>query len=322
VIAAETRPAPPSVAFDEAGIPPELKELDHWLLWGPVWDAERERWTKPPLDPDAPEWALREDSPEARKAGRMGSSTDRTKWTHVSYAIVRARKLQLGIGFGLSEDVRVIGVDIDHCIGEDGQLKPWAQAIVEALDTYAEVSPSGTGIRAFAFGAIPKALMLSPIGLELYSTGRYLTVTGRRLPGSPQHVLQRDAEIREVYAQFAAGFARAAPKEASGTPRSTVANLSDREVVDRIARSRQGEKFRRVYAGDVSGYASASEADMALACIVSFWSHDPTQVERILRSSGLQRAKWDTSRPGGSYLSVTIANAIERGKKSGRRREN
>ncbi len=312
----EARPAPPSLEFDEAAIPRELAELDHWMLWAPVWNPPAKgkpgRWTKPPLNPDAPAWALKEDNPEARKAGRMGSSTDSSKWTDLSYAVARARKLRLGLGFGLSEEVGLVGVDIDHCVAE-GQIKPWAQAIVDVLDTYTEVSPSGTGIRVFAFGTIPKALKISTIGLELYSTGRYLTVTGRRLPESPSHVRHCEPEVQALYEQFAEGFSREQSRRTNSRRSPIPATGSDQEVIDRILRSRQGERFRRLYAGDAAGYASHSEADFALASILCWWcDNDASQVESIMRSSGLNREKWDTSRPGGTYLSTTIGNAIQR----------
>ena len=312
----EARPAPPSLEFDEAEIPGELVELDHWLLWEAVWKPPAKgkpgRWTKPPLNPIAAAWMLLEDSPEARKKGRMGSSTDPSKWTHISYAVTRARKYQLGLGFALNEDVGLVGVDIDHCVA-DGQIKPWAQAIVDVLDTYTEVSPSGTGIRAFAFGTIPKALKLSAIGLELYSTGRYLTVTGRRLPDSPSHVRHCEAEIRAVYEQFAEGFGRKRPPRTASRRSPGVAGRSDREVIDRILRSRRPERFERLYAGNTCDYGSESEADFALACILCWWcGNDAAQVESIMRGSVLYREKWDTSRPGGTYLSITIANAIQR----------
>ena len=242
----------------------------------------------------------------------MGSSTDPSKWTHSSHAVTRARKYQLGLGFALSEDVGLVGVDIDHCV-EDGQLKPWAQIIVDVLDTYTEVSPSGTGIRASAFGTIPKALKLSAIGLELYTTGRYLTVTGHRLPDSPSHVRHCEAEVRAVYEQFAEGFGRKHSPRTPSRRSPGVAGRSDREVIDRILRSRQGEKFRRLYAGSTRDYGSDSEADFALACILCWWcDNDAAQVESIMRGSSLNREKWDTSRPGGTYLSTTIANAIQR----------
>jgi P4 family phage/plasmid primase-like protien len=80
------------------------------------------------------------------------------------------------------EEVFLIGVDLDRCVlcvNQDGTpaLTPHAQAIIDALNSYWEVSPSGTGIRAF-FYADSKIPGKNKGGAEIYSEGRFLTVTG------------------------------------------------------------------------------------------------------------------------------------------------
>ena len=49
-----------------------------------------------------------------------------------------------GIGIAIAGDMAAI--DIDHCI-EDGVLSDMASEIVSKVNSYTEISPSGTGIR-------------------------------------------------------------------------------------------------------------------------------------------------------------------------------
>ena len=55
------------------------------------------------------------------------------------------------------------------------------------------------------------------------------------------------------------------------------------------------------------GYSSPSEADLALASLLTAWSRDAEQIERLMRSSALYREKWDDHR---DYLERTITTAL------------
>ena len=93
-----------------------------------------------------------------------------------------------GLGFVLTEDDPFVGVDLDNAIDPaTGEIRCWAQDIVENLESYTEVSPSGTGLRIFVIGNIPvpgKRKGNHTTGaIELYQSGRYLTVTGDRING-------------------------------------------------------------------------------------------------------------------------------------------
>ena len=74
-------------------------------------------------------------------------------------------------------------------------------------------------------------------------------------------------------------------------------------------KSRQGEKFRRLWEGDTSGYESHSEADAALCSILSYWTKgDTAQIDRLFRRSGLMRTKWDEAHSSdkSTYGQMTI----------------
>ncbi|MFD8315881.1 DNA primase [Kitasatospora purpeofusca] len=120
-------------------------------------------------------------------AGMAASSTNRATWnTHKAAA---ASTAGVGLGFVLSAADDIVCIDLDHCIRPDGSLEPWAAPIVAAADTtYVEVSPSGTGLHIWGRADVRQGRRIRrPDGtaVEVYGTGRYLTVTGRRHGDSP-----------------------------------------------------------------------------------------------------------------------------------------
>ncbi len=97
----------------------------------------------------------------------------------------------LGVGFVLTGN-GIAGVDLDKCV-VDGQPNKDALQLMADLDApYVEFSPSGNGLRAFGFanqsitGVRGKHEGLS---VELYTQGRYLTVTGHTIKNEPLRVL-------------------------------------------------------------------------------------------------------------------------------------
>jgi len=50
-----------------------------------------------------------------------------------------------------------VGIDLDKCRNpETGELEPEAQEIVRRMDSYTEVSPSGTGVHIYVIGTKPE----------------------------------------------------------------------------------------------------------------------------------------------------------------------
>ena len=61
-----------------------------------------------------------------------------------------------GIGFVFTSGDDLCGVDLDRCLNpEIGEMESLAQEIIEALDSYTEVSPSGTGVHVLLRGELP-----------------------------------------------------------------------------------------------------------------------------------------------------------------------
>ncbi|MBW2232982.1 MAG: hypothetical protein JRH17_21560 [Deltaproteobacteria bacterium] len=275
--------------FKEAAIPEDLKAIPQWVVWFP--SLRNGELTKVPYDPNTGDEASLD----------WAKTNDPETWSDYGTAVRVARETDHGLGFVLTENLGITGVDVDHCI-EGGRLKPWVRDLVRKLDTYTEVSPSGTGLRMFAYGTIPKALKRSEQGLELYKTGRFLTITGRHVEGASVNVEQRPEEVSALYGAFVPAEVSASPLRPRRTDRPAMA---DDRLIDTIAASGQGAKFQGLYRGNGGGFGSASEADMSLACILCWWTDDDAQVEAIMRTSGLTREKYQ--RP--DYLPRTIERA-------------
>jgi putative DNA primase/helicase len=144
-------------------VPEELRRRRQWV----VWKLERRGndLTKVPYI-----------------AGGVGnaSSTDSETWRSFEEALEALSSGRYnGVGFMFSSGDPYAGVDLDNCRDpETGDLEEWAQEIVEALDGYAEASPSGKGVHIIVRGKAPNKKRGK---VEAYSSERFFTVTGRAL---------------------------------------------------------------------------------------------------------------------------------------------
>lgn len=294
-------PTTPAPQFQN--IPDALKRIPHWVLWR--YELRKSRWTKVPLRAD--------------DSRGHASSIDESTWSCFEQA--KAAFLQLqnadGIGFVVSDHDSVVGIDLDHIYDTSGGTKTLFTDIVAQLDTYAEISPSGEGIRLFATGQLPPGRR--KVGdIECYVTARFLTVTGRVF-GTPRPVAERTLELAEFHARYMsppAKSARSTPGITARSPRTHVTGgygregdqIDDRDLLMRMLISTAGPRIRQLWRGDTSGYGSASEADLGLVSHLLWWCKgDTAQVDRLFRQSGLYREKWNRD----DYRQRTIAAATE-----------
>jgi len=158
----------PHVRLLEA--PAELRKLQAWILW---------RYEQEPNEPKPrkiPYWATGQ-----KRFGQNGSPLDRAKL--VTFDAAReaaARRGFDGVGFCPLPEWGVTALDFDHCLDDSGQPPP---EVLRAIgDTYVELSPSGTGLRAFVRGTLGNHKVLkvpgATWGFETFSTAGYVTFTG------------------------------------------------------------------------------------------------------------------------------------------------
>lgn len=159
-------------ALTPINIPRELKVLPQWVGW----DSN-----KRPINP-ATRWPA--------------SVSNSTTWASYEQALscVHPKSLCRGIGFVLN-GTPYVGIDLDKCRDvETGTITQWANKIIDQLDSYAEISPSGSGIHIFVRGKLScdgRIYKRRGIKIEMYQKGRYLTVTGNVLPGHDS-IAERD----------------------------------------------------------------------------------------------------------------------------------
>jgi primase-polymerase (primpol)-like protein len=243
------------------------------------------------------------------RTGRRASSTNPATWTTFDRAVrVYLRDGYDGIAFFLRSGGGIVGIDLDKCRNRtSGAIEAWAQSIVDRMQTYTEVSPSGRGLRLFVFGELPPRDRREG-RFECYECARFLTLTGHRLDGAPSTIEHRQSELTALHTEiFAARVARrnAAPLPLTGEPLHH--NLSDLAIIEKASGARNGAKFRRLYGGDISGHNSHSEADLALCSMLAFYTGpDSARIDELFRGSGLFRAKW--GRP--DYRDRTVALAL------------
>lgn len=282
-------------------IPEELKQCRNWVVWKYVRRGGKK--TKIPVDPTT-----------ERNAKSNGPET----WADFSTACeAAATGVYQGIGFMLSHSPYV-GIDMDHCIttGPDGApvFSETARRVLAAAKSYAEISPSGTGVHILIRGDIPDGKGRRNKEIEVYPAGRFFTMTGRTLQGcgtirAAQDVL--DAITQTIESE------RRLPKIAGTALNSTeterrdkVPAKDDEKLIEKIRRSRSGAKFAALYdAGDISAYGGDdSAADMALMNILAWWTgNDAARMERIFSASALaRRDKWKRA----DYRQRTITRAI------------
>lgn len=284
-------------------IPQELKDLIQWCVWRN--EMTDEGFAKRPYNAHNPQ--------------ERAKVNDERTWSPFQTAIKTYTDLDgtefefSGIGFFLKDFGGYTFIDLDKCIDNDGNIADWARAIVDALDSYTEFSHSGRGLHIIIRGHLPVGQRRKG-GVEFYDEGRYAAFTGR--------VFENRFEIQDRQAELNAVYQKEFPDEVidetiTGTYTNADTNIRDEDMklIEEIQKSKQGEKFNRLFYGQWEGsYASQSEADMAFATILAFWTKkDPEQMNRIFRRSALYREKWDKKHAadGMTYGQVTIGKALK-----------
>jgi putative DNA primase/helicase len=227
--------------------------------------------------------------------GGRASSTNPDTWAPFEAAIAYAEEHSMsGVGFVFTEDDPYAGIDLDHCREpETGDLEPWARKIVDALDSYTEISPSGTGLHIFVKATLPgRNNRKGPV--EMYESGRYFTLTGKHLDGTPAEIHERQDVLERLYRHV---FKEEKPAaETNGhRPRTGSLDVGDEDLIALAMQAKNGEKFSRLWRGDTSDYAGDdSRADLALCSLLAFWTDGDTErMDHLFRQSGLYRDKWN-----------------------------
>lgn len=281
---------PDFISPNGAAIPDALKAIPRWVLWKAA--LKEGKWTKVPMQTD----------------GQLAKTNDPATWADFSKAwrgyYENAGKYD-GIGLVLNGD-GLVGVDIDHAV--NGRvINTEAQRIMDAIGSYCELSPSGTGLRIFCKGKLP-ANGRKKGQFEFYETGRYLTITGHSW-NQPVPISDRGAELEKAHASI---FGTNGGKEKEPLNKSSKVGADPwQERLERAFKSKTGADIQNLWNGQVSDDHSAD--DLALCSHLAFWfDGNAATIDQAFRSSGLMREKWNEKHysDGRTYGQATIEKAV------------
>lgn len=170
---------------------------------------------------------------------KNASTTNPDNWMTFGQAAACAQKYGLaGVGFVFTKDDPFVGVDIDHCVDENGNLVDEAAALVQELSSYTEITPSGAGLHIICRGNIPGGLKYGKF--EFYQDGRYFTMTGHHWAGAPTPIADRTEELQAIHARFTTARDQereaARPKEQTRSANSRPSSYGGTSVAERARR--------------------------------------------------------------------------------------
>lgn len=258
-------------------------------------------------------------------------------WTSAACALAMApqwdRGYGSGAGFVFTANDPFFFHDIDGAYDRAaGDWSPLAKSLCARLAGCAvEVSHSGTGLhvigRTAALQHRSKNVLLN---LELYTSGRFVALTGLHATGNADH--DATVPLAAIAAEF---FPPLPPGQTwegwTSEPVAEYTGTADDDALIAKAMASGQRTAAAVFGGAATGPTFAdlwearvdvlaawrpgeghkpfgqSEADQALANMLAFWTgKNCERMERLMRRSALARDKWDVHR---TYLADTILKA-------------
>ena len=289
--------------FNYQNIPQELRNLKQWGLFELKWVEARKKNTKIPINP---------------YDGSAGKSNDPNTWSDFDIAMRALNDVERADGLAFYFANGYVGLDIDHI---DSNLEDWRAGdndpnnLVNKFqdltdNTYMEVSQSGTGIHAIFKGKIPGKRRRKG-NYEMYQTGRFFALTGNNIIPDPTIKSMSDDEMKTLY-EFLFGKDNIVQLH-SESDNITPVDLSVAEIIKRAENSaKTGTRFTMFMKGGWEQfYPSHSEADMAFANDLAFWTgRDFHKMDTIFRNSSLMREKFDEKHGAVTYGTSLLNKAI------------
>ena len=217
-----------------------------------------------------------------------------------------------GIGVVINRNDNLVCIDLDDIEdinNLDGDKKNWVQ------ESYTEYSPSENGLHLWIRGQKPEWIGTKQNGIEMFGSeaDSFVTVMGNIYTNKP--VMANQTLIMSIAEKY---FSNQKPQEEEKKAKQKkkvfkFKQVPDNVVINKMFDSKKGEEIKKLFEGDWTGYESQSEADQGLCNHLAYWTNnDSEQMDRLFRSSGLYRDKWDEKRPPNTtYGFITIDKAIE-----------
>lgn len=193
-------------------LPDAMRQRAQWLLWRFIDKPGGKKPAKVPFYANGhargwPKGRPRDGVPtDNQPQVEQGHPLDRAALVSLDDALKRMQTGQqwAGIGFAFLPDDDLVGIDVDHAIDRTtGAPSEMCSKVVELCASYAELSPSGTGLHIICHGKSDK-FKDDALGLEVYAGSQYFTCTGQRWPGTPAQVQTVDPLVLDYLRELVA----------------------------------------------------------------------------------------------------------------------
>ena len=270
-----------NTSFDEkekalrTAVPDEMKERPNWVVVKTWWNAEKGKYNKRPVNCNSDK-------------GEYAESDNPETWTTFDNALKYLKeKGGTTIAYALDGKDNISCIDLDRCYDENGQSSALAKEVLSKCGkTYVEKSVSGNGLHIFGKTGGMDIRSFSKDGdLEFYQKEHFIAMTGdgagySRLESfdtsEMKELLSRKCEKREEWKGVCKGV-------------NGLSTMTDRDVVEKASNAKNGDKFKRLYAGE-DLQNNHSNSDMSLMNLLAYWCNgDKEQMLRIFATSGLFR---------------------------------
>ncbi|HYT36641.1 MAG TPA: hypothetical protein VEL49_05620 [Ktedonobacteraceae bacterium] len=281
-----------------SGVLSELQSVQQWVVWRGELEGEKHK--KVPYNPHYK---------NARASVKIPKS-----WGTLDQSLsALASGLYSGIGFMLTPPLVLVDLDKSFDRATRTITDPQAAEIVQALNSYTEVSP-GKGLHILAYGRLPGRGIHT--GIEIYGQDRFTTITTDHLADTSLTIEHRQEAIEVLYKQFAPPLAERDYQNTRGGVGSVTAftELPPEAANDPL--------LQQLLRGDTTGYPSASNADFVLVLKLLHWTGDNVDLTRkLFLESGLYREDKTERKTGQTtYLDMTIRNALKKRRNPPQRR--
>ena len=258
-------------------IPEILRNTPQWILWG------YNNNEKIPVNPN--------------NINTCASISDPTTWADYTTCCEMAARHSLFLGFVFTKNDNFVGIDIDNIDKVSPENKAAAQEWRERLmadeaQTYAELSPSGTGVHLIGYAPDHREMpgrKSSALQIEMYSNGRFFTMTGNAIAGRNQIT-----DVTDMVNNIQAALSRNRDRGGEYETLDRVMGCDDQKVIDFAARRFPSMAKHWHAQGDRSLSDSMYEVLRALDYVTA----DTDQVWRIFETSGIM-AQYETEGRGG-----------------------
>ncbi len=292
-----------------------MADMPQWHLWRLEWNAAAGKYSKTPCAHDGSIYRI--------DASKSENWSDYDTAAAALSALRQEPGLRYALGFWMTADAQLAFIDIDKAVDDAGNFRPLALELMAAYTgAMIEYSSSGKGLHIICSANVPPhrnkpdaavAARFAPLELEFYSSGRGIAfgLTGQAIGCSDARF-----DMTTLVDTYFPARAPVGPTLPVGDVHPDYRGpYDDDALIERFMASKPsaaaafGGKatLQQLWRGDVE---IKNEADAALAAHLLWWcGNEAARVERLMRRSALVRPKWNEGRPGGTYLSMTVAGA-------------